>query len=279
MAIWQTARFDREEHRSYGWIGRALDAAPAPPHGAPSVLQVGNETMPVAMAARKAVAAAMNDLSEYAERDGASCEARTASDRDDVTDVVAFLRRSALDASLTAARLRELANAKPASGGYPATEVARRLSLIATLIKGGFETPVYYALQPGYDTHYAQPDQHGQLLAELSEALRAFLNDLRGAGVDDRIAVLAFSEFGRRVEENASQGTDHGTAGPVLVAGGRVHAGLVGATPKLDDLEDGDLKMSVDFRCVYATVLEEWMGVPAREVLGGEFAHVPLFRA
>jgi hypothetical protein len=112
-----------------------------------------------------------------------------------------------------------------------------------------------------------------------SDALRAFLDDLRAARLEDRVAVVTFSEFGRRVEENASQGTDHGTAGPVLVAGGRVRAGLIGTTPSLADLQDGDLQMSVDFRSVYATLLEEWLELSSRDVLAGQFAHLPLLRA
>jgi uncharacterized protein (DUF1501 family) len=90
---------------------------------------------------------------------------------------------------------------------------------------------------------------------------------------------LAYSEFGRRVEENASGGTDHGTAGPVFLAGGAVRGGLVGATPKLLDLEEGDLKAAIDFRQVYATVLEDWLALPAKEALGGAFEKLSLFRA
>jgi uncharacterized protein (DUF1501 family) len=93
------------------------------------------------------------------------------------------------------------------------------------------------------------------------------------------VAVLVFSEFGRRVAENGSLGTDHGTAGPVFVAGPRVRAGLVGEAPSLLDLQDGDLKMGLDFRRAYAAVLRDWLGLPAREALGGEFEPLPLFRS
>ena len=100
----------------------------------------------------------------------------------------------------------------------------------------------------------------------------------KGRNLADRVALLAYSEFGRRVEENASGGTDHGTAGPVLVAGGAVRGGLVGTTPKLLDLEDGDLKAGLDFRRVYATVLQDWLGLGAKDALGGTFERLPLFR-
>src|SRR5207247_2324208 len=120
---------------------------------------------------------------------------------------------------------------------------------------------------------------HTDLLGELSGALKAFLDDLAAAKLADRVLVLCFSEFGRRVRDNGSQGTDHGTAGPVLLAGPGVKAGLVGATPKLLDLQDGDLKLSVDFRRVYATILEQWLALPSRPALGGNFEPLPLFRS
>jgi uncharacterized protein (DUF1501 family) len=137
---------------------------------------------------------------------------------------------------------------------------------------------VYYVEQGGYDTHAAQLTTHDRLLGELGGAIRAFLDDLKGAGLAERAAVLCFSEFGRRAAENGSYGTDHGTAGPVFLAGGRVKAGLVGRTPSLSDLDGGDLKMGIDFRRIYAAVLENWLQLPAPIALGGTFEPVPLFR-
>ena len=115
------------------------------------------------------------------------------------------------------------------------------------------------------------------MLEELSAALKAFLDDLAAAKLADRVLVLCFSEFGRRVQENGS-GTDHGTAGPVYLAGPGVKAGLVGEAPKLLDLQDGDLKMTTDFRRVYASVLEDWLGLPSKPSLSGDFTKLPLFR-
>jgi uncharacterized protein (DUF1501 family) len=129
-----------------------------------------------------------------------------------------------------------------------------------------------------YDTHGGQLLTHAGLLAEVAGGWAALLGDLRASGLGDRVTLLAFSEFGRRVQENASGGTDHGTAGPVLLAGGRVRGGLVGATPRLLDLDDGDLKWSLDFRRVYATILEGWLGVSAQAALGGTFEPLPAFR-
>jgi uncharacterized protein (DUF1501 family) len=167
---------------------------------------------------------------------------------------------------------------------YPATALAGQLRLIARLIKGGVGTRVFYTSQGNdggggsYDTHQLQPMIHADLLGELSGALKAFLDDLAAAKLAERVLVLCFSEFGRRVAENGSQGTDHGTAGPVLLAGPGVKAGLIGAAPKLLDLQDGDLKMSIDFRRVYASVLEDWLGLPSKPVLGGDFAGLSLCR-
>jgi uncharacterized protein (DUF1501 family) len=147
------------------------------------------------------------------------------------------------------------------------------------LLKGGLGARVIYTTQPGYDTHTNQIVAHELLLSELSGALAAFLDDLITAKLDDRVNVLCFSEFGRRVTENGS-GTDHGTAGPVFVAGSQIRAGVVGATPSLLDLDiEGDLKWSIDFRRVYATLLDQWLGLPAAEALGGSFEPVRILRA
>src|SRR5262249_28495964 len=176
-------------------------------------------------------------------------------------------------------RMAAVLRAEDRGARYPATGLANRLRVIARLIKGGGGTRVYYTSQDGYDTHYVQAQPHAQLLGELSGALKAFLDDLGAARLADRVAVLCFSEFGRRVQENGSQGTDHGSAGPVFLAGPGVKAGVLGATPSLLDLQDGDLKMSVDFRRLYGGVLEDWLGLPSRPALGGGFAKLALFRS
>jgi uncharacterized protein (DUF1501 family) len=175
--------------------------------------------------------------------------------------------------------MAQVVRAEDTGARYPDTGLAGRLRLIARLMKTGYGARIFYTLQGSYDTHYNQSATHFNLLAELSGALRAFLDDLAGAGLADRVAVLAFSEFGRRVAENGSAGTDHGTAGPVFLFGRGVRSGLVGNTPNLTNLEDGDLKTSLDFRHVYATVLEDWLGLPAKAALGAEFSRPPLFRA
>ncbi|HQU47353.1 MAG TPA: DUF1501 domain-containing protein, partial [Pirellulales bacterium] len=118
---------------------------------------------------------------------------------------------------------------------------------------------------------------HARLLNELSGAVAAFIDDLTEAKLAERVLLMTFSEFGRRVAENASAGTDHGTAGPMFLAGSGVKGGLYGETPRLLDLDAGDLKMSVDFRRVYAAVLRDWLKIDPTSVLAGHFEPLPLF--
>src|ERR1700730_8766174 len=127
--------------------------------------------------------------------------------------------------------MTEVLRAADGNARYPATDLGQQLGLMARLIKGGIGTRVYYARQPGYDTHATQLGPHAALLRELSGAVKAFLDDLAAAKLAERVTVLAFSEFGRTVKENGSAGTDHGTSGPVFLAGSLVQAGLQGLMP------------------------------------------------
>jgi uncharacterized protein (DUF1501 family) len=259
-----------------GWLGLALDDVPAAPGGAPASVLSGMDAPPAALRGRRCLSSALAHLDDLTLR-GEVEPRRAVGPGAGGEDLRAFVRRSMLDAYTTADRLKEAAAVKD-SAAYPGTALAERLRLIARLLKAGFGTRVYYAVQRGYDTHSVQLPEHARLLGELGGAVRAFLADLKAAGLAQRVAVLAFSEFGRRVEENASAGTDHGTAGPVFLAGAGVRPGLVGATPSLLELEDGDLKVGLDFRRVYASVLEDWLGLPSRPALGGAFERLPLFR-
>jgi uncharacterized protein (DUF1501 family) len=174
-------------------------------------------------------------------------------------------------------RQREAA-ANRSSIKYPESELASHLGLISQLLKSGSAARVFYTSQTGYDTHASQLFTHAQLLRDLSQAIKAFLDDLKSAGLEDRVVLLTFSEFGRRVKENDSQGTDHGAAAPLFVAGPKTAGGLVGTTPNLSDLDSGDVKMNVDLREVYAAILEDWLGLHASNVLGGGFTKAKIFR-
>jgi uncharacterized protein (DUF1501 family) len=292
MAIWQTAKvnlpredvLDAQTNAAFGWIGRALDEGRKPADGSPAAQFVGAGAMPVALRSRRSVASAIARPEDVVlALEGGAKSAPEKESGGGGGDLSAFVRRSTLDAYATSERLAAVLRAPDKGAGYPATGLAGELRVIARLIKGGGGTRVYYTSQSrggngSYDTHSGQPHFHGPLLSELSGAVKAFLDDLGAARLAGRVAVLCFSEFGRRVQENGSQGTDHGSAGPVFLAGPGVRAGLVGEAPRLLDLEDGDLKMTVDFRRVYATVLEDWLGLPSKPALGGDFARLPLFR-
>jgi uncharacterized protein (DUF1501 family) len=128
----------------------------------------------------------------------------------------------------------------------------------------------------GFDTHTTQLARHGGLLQELSQGLGSFLADLKSMGHLDRTLVMTFSEFGRRVAENEQQGTDHGTAGVMFLAGGNANPGIHGGQPNLTDLDEGDLKHQIDFRRVYSTVLQKWFMADAKKVLNGDFATLPV---
>ena len=149
---------------------------------------------------------------------------------------------------------------------------------MARSIKAGSTARVFYVIQSGYDSHAVQLSTQAQVLREFAGAVKAFLDDLAAAKLADRVVLLAFSEFGRRPDENGSLGTAHGTAGPLFLAGPSVKAGLFGKTPLLDELEDGNLKWSTDFRSVYATLLASWLHLPADEILGQPFAKLPLLK-
>jgi uncharacterized protein (DUF1501 family) len=286
MAIWHSANVnlprgdvvDAESKAVYGWIGSALDEGRKPADGAPAAQFIGSGSMPAALRSKRSVASAITRLEDSVLSLPGGARPGTPTEGAGREDLAAFVRRSTLDAYATSERMAEILRAKDQDASYPASELAGQLRIVARLIKGGSGTRVYYTSQGYYDTHQEQMQPHADLLGELSGALKAFLDDLAAAKLAERVVVLCFSEFGRRVAENGSLGTDHGTAGPVLLAGPGVKAGLIGDAPKLLDLQDGDLKMTVDFRRVYATVLEDWLGLPGKPALGADYAKLTLFR-
>jgi uncharacterized protein (DUF1501 family) len=170
------------------------------------------------------------------------------------------MRDAARGAYAASRRLTELA-ARPGGGAYPNGELARRLALVASLIAGGFETRVFALSLGGFDTHARQAPVHVPLLTELGASLAAFQRDLDAQGAAERVLTFVYSEFGRRAEENASQGTDHGAAAPVLLIGSGVRAGVHGSDADLGRLVDGDVSMETDFRAVYAALEARWMGL------------------
>jgi uncharacterized protein (DUF1501 family) len=277
MAIWHSGQPSERGRKGPGWLGQALSSAESSQRRGPSMLYVGSSSTPVALWGRASAAAALERADDF-DLDTEVRLGRQALDGQPGDDLAAFVRRSMLDAYSSADRMAELTRGADRSARYPETALAGRLRMVARLLKAGFGARVYYTTQPGYDTHAVQQAPHAALLAELSTALKAFLDDLAAAGLAERVAVLGFSEFGRRVAENGSMGTDHGTAGPIFLAGPGVRPELAGTMPSLTDLADGDLKWTVDFRRIYAAALEQWLGVPSGAALGGRHEPLVLFR-
>ena len=163
---------------------------------------------------------------------------------------------------------------------YPdKSPIASSLRLVAETLASGLGVRVAHVTLGGFDNHSNEKLVHDKLLADLDAALGAFLKDLEGHGVADRVLIMTWSEFGRRVAENGSRGTDHGTAAPMFVLGAPVKGGLYGETPSLRTLDNGNLKFTTDFRTVYATVLQGYLKAPASDLLGGDFGTIPLLKA
>jgi uncharacterized protein (DUF1501 family) len=191
-----------------------------------------------------------------------------------------FIAETGLQAHASAERLKRATQGYTPKAQYPQGPLAASLSAVARVHAANVGTRIFYVSYGGFDTHANQPARHTALWTHVSQSLAAFYEDLKAHGVAENVVVFAFSEFGRRVKENASQGTDHGAAGPVLVMGDRVRGGLYGEHhPSLTDLDRGDLKYVHDFRRLYATVLERHLSVDAEPVLEKPFETLPFLRA
>lgn len=280
MEIWETADPENRFRRT-GWLGRAL-----PRTATGDALQLGSREPALALAAEGRSATSLVSLESLAAKAGpgggdpvreALAEALAAGGGAGSSDLE-FLRESgrrALDTEARLARALE-SRAKAGDAGYPDFALASLLRDVAAVIASGFPASIYYVSLGGFDTHARQAPQHELLLSELAQSLAAFLRDVESKGQGERVLAITFSEFGRRLEENKSGGTDHGAAAPLFIAsaGSALRGGIVGAHPSLDDLDDGDLKHHTDFRRVYATVLGRWLGLESAPILGA--AHEPL---
>ena len=284
MDIWQSGR---PEGKGTGWLGRYVDAACNGNPAADMAVAVGR-TAPLAMTGAKSTPIAFEsaDLFRWlgADKNGAMDKEYQAMVRAGSLPGVepgsqeSFLMRTALDAQLTSDRIRAAVSKKPLVA-YPGSALAKQLQTVAAMIRDGMKTRVYYVSMGGFDTHANQTGGHANLMRQLGDAILAFQKDLAAQGNDGRVMTMCFSEFGRRVRQNASNGTDHGTAGPMFLIGAGVQPGLQGKYPSLTDLDGGDLKFTTDFRGVYQEVLGKWMKADTQSVLGGEYAAPGLVRA
>lgn len=272
MAIWHSGIIgDEETLRTHGWLGRTMDEMkedPSTPVAGnsrdPQMIFLGNESQPLALQSRRSMSVTLNGLSDLRLRSPWSVEQSSTTN-----DLHQFVQQEMKNAAVMAQSIAAASPKHLADGnGYPASQLGQRLRSVSALIKTGLTTPVYYTIQDGYDTHAVQMPIHTTLLEEFGKAIAAFIEDMQAAGLADRVCVMGFSEFGRRVAENSSAGTDHGTSGPVFLAGQRVRGGLIGNTPSLFDLDDGDLRTSIDFRDVYRELLTSWMNTRPDGILG-----------
>jgi uncharacterized protein (DUF1501 family) len=285
MAIWQSGRLNATPDDA-GWLARASDRSQAAAGADPAALHVRESaSLPQALSGGELAVLSLTGPEQFRRRVGAagtndSPVQRTRRDElsrqagDSRATLVDFVERTAVmtdAASARFARLDELSGPSQQAG------LRGRMKLLAQMIMAGLGTRIYYTELTGFDTHASQAGTHPRLLAELGDSVEAFISDLSAAGEAERVLVLVFSEFGRRLSENASGGTDHGTAAPVFVAGGRARRPFLGSHPNLADLDDeGDPKFAIDFRQVYSAVLDEWLACPSRIILGTEIEPVPL---
>ncbi len=274
MDIWHKAT--REKSERFGWLGRTTSLAETKL----SAMSVGTGESPLALFSPAGPATSVRSLESYRLQTGEDRRKMMEkfANRKPTTSngLLSLVQNSTASAYQTARRLENIAeNAKKTD--YPQTNLGQRLQLVGQLISAELPERIYYVSHGGFDTHANQLDIHGRLLRELGDAVRAFQTDLQEQGQADRVLTMTFSEFGRRVKENGSGGTDHGVASQMFFVGPKVKTGVIGDHPRLDDLTDGDLKHHTDFRSVYATVLDRWLGVDAEAVLGRANENVPIF--
>ena len=271
MDIWHTCQ-RKDQNRTDGWIGRALETIEQP-GGDPAAIHFGAEEQPYALTSRDVRVPSIQSLEQFrfqgdaGPRFAATVRELSSARSEERDDLLGFLKSSTGSAIDASERLGAASKLSKTGADYPATGLGKKLATVAKLIASGMNTKIYYVRIDGFDTHANQPAAHAALLREVSDAVTALIQDLISQGQGDRLLAMCFSEFGRRVAENASAGTDHGTAGPMFFAGTKVNAGLIGRHPSLNDLDEGDLKFHTDFRQVYATVLEDWLGCPSRTAL------------
>lgn len=281
MEIMQTAT-DSERFADTGWLGRYLDNACGGEAEPVAGLAMGSER-PQAFDGKKGFGIALEDPDSFGWTDGVG-EAKEQNFREineayrPQNDTLDFLRKVTANAVLSSDRVKEVSRKYKGGVSYPGDAFGTGLRTIAKMIAGNLPTRIYYVTLGGFDTHVNQLGAHANLMDRFTRGITAFQKDLELQGNADRVLTLTFSEFGRRVEENASNGTDHGTAAPMFLIGKNVKPGLAGKRPDLTNLDNGDLRFTTDFRSVYASLLENWLGAPSQTVLGGKFNPVDIVK-
>jgi uncharacterized protein (DUF1501 family) len=277
MEIWHTA--NPKAAQATGWLGHFIDHAARGGLAPVNALNIGSE-LPLALVNEGAPVPSIDKLEDFTLRTADAKldpklikELNTVRQSED-SPALKFLSRQATNAILAADKLEEVAKNQQRNLTFGYEPLDQQLRIISSLIAANSGTRLFYAQINGFDTHSSQADMHQRLLAQVSRAISAFHQELASKGLNDKVMVMCFSEFGRRVAENSSAGTDHGAAAPMFVSGGKIKAGLHGKAPSLSDLDDGDVKYTTDFRRVYATLLERWLNADSTQVLGGKFEPV-----
>ncbi|TGE14554.1 DUF1501 domain-containing protein [Hymenobacter elongatus] len=275
MDIWQSGSA-ADQYVTTGWLGRYLDSncpACAVPYNGLEV----DDTLSLAMKGRQRKGLALKNPEKFHQvtqnrfiRQVSGKAAGTSGSELD------YLYKTLAETTSSAEYLYQTSKVYKSSIAYPNTEFGKNLKTTAELINSGIESRVFYVSLTGFDTHVRQQEQQGKLLGDLSGGLGSFVEDLRKSGQLDDTLILVFSEFGRRVTQNASNGTDHGTANNVLLLGGGLRQkGILNDAPDLLNLDQGDLKYQLDFRSIYATLLRDWLGADDKAILGSKFARLP----
>ncbi len=278
MDVWETAS-PPERVGKTGWVGRYFDseckAVDSPMLG----LRIGEQAALTLTGDRSGVATFANPAMLEDKSTGALAKGLDRLNEVEPTGIAAldYIQRTGNVTRDLSRRIQAaVRDVKPAVE-YPPFSLCQSLRLVAQMITANIPTRVYYVTLGGFDTHSGQMLRHPALLQELSQALSLFVADLRAHKQLDRVLAMTFSEFGRRVDENKQQGTDHGTANVMFLAGGRVRGGVHGVPPDLRKLDDqGDLVHRTDFRSVYAGVLKGWLGADPAAIVGKDFAPLDL---
>ena len=280
MGFWHTGVPNGGE--VLGWLGRLADHAYHDDTHENLIVNIDTRQA-LAVRSRRHSPLVFNDPADF-RRDGTNDEkqamAALSQNKDTSNSALEFLAATAQNANESSDFVRRAAGSYQTPVDYGIGGLSARLRRVAALIAAEMPTRLYYVSYQGnaFDTHVHQADPHARLLAYTADAVRGFMEDLKRLGRADEVALMMFTEFGRRVEENASLGTDHGTATPMFVVGHGINGGFVGNHPSLTDLDDGNLKMTTDFRRVYATMIKEWMGFDdTKAILKGEFAPLGIF--
>ncbi|MBS1708483.1 MAG: DUF1501 domain-containing protein, partial [Armatimonadetes bacterium] len=280
MDIWQSASPDGK--MTSGWVGRYMDESSA--HGKLDALAaVGLSTeKPRALNGTHASIPCFAGLGDVQQMVGDADMEKMLRQIQGMEAPAGSATRAIQQANTSA--LDAMAALKAKLGGvtlkqtYANDVFGNGFKQIAQLVCASPQTRVVYFSAGGFDTHAKQAEQHEKLLKGFSDGVAAFQSEIEAAGRANKVMVLVFSEFGRRTYENGSGGTDHGQAAPMFLIGSRVKGGLYGSSPDFAALQDGDLRWQVDFRSVYATALDQWMGTDSKVVLGESFAHLPVLK-